>query len=416
MQGTVTPFKAELQGARREFEDRCFSLNETRKDPRFTYGMTSIVLADGHQGTITADSLTNHMRQALEQNTEFGCELPTPVTQASQLECAFYHASQQPLAGDSGSTLTAASVCWSLRKTTGIMDVQVAMLQLGDSRVQVIDPGSGELVRGEVVYYHDYAGKDYEAHPGVVGEERLCEAIPHSFADEKEKARYTTGLAAVCAQIQFEKKRGTLACEDRIQASVKAHGRIKWDDQAEPPRRVSASYVPAKISELMEQLQCVPEVTVFRFQRQNSGFAVVACCDGMDSKCAVTNIPKVLSRPIECEYATPPVLAQGLKGIAECYATQGKYDGPIPQSPEWIKAGATTTSTAFIRPVLVSLKDHEWLMAVNTSEARINEIKQEFPEGLKLEHNPDAAAELACHLAVCHGSDDNVTIVGVVVQ
>lgn len=278
-------------------------------------------------------------------------------------------------------------------------------------------------------------------------------AEPQKFGDEWEVARYNLWLETrappgCIPSLHQVSKKFAMQCEGRVTSQVQFPGpswkRKNYLELPEPPRLVShaallEAWPPEMCSSFRRLCQSKPSITAFWLPPTEHPWVVALACDGVDSKLAVSDWRHALVDPWNCEKNHPTLFSLGLKELVEkqraksqgdacktattaTTATRSKetkggrtrrklWSAPVPHTEEWAADPSGYSSAGLLELVE---GDRLWYEAVRHSSRRLADLRADPPpNSTVMVESPETAAEALCHLAVCHGSDDNVSVLGV---
>lgn len=313
--------------------------------------------------------------------------------------------------------------------SAGILQIHTGLfitIQVGDSKIMVINPKSGKMAEGELISIKDYASPAPEiiCAPGL-----LMEVVTqtHDFGRVAEIARYQEYLKSTGSRtLKVKPKQGAPAKEKRFEASV--HNGFKITDLVEPSRTIeNRSFYNTEPD--LQALQNPPETMIWRLDT-NQTTAIAFFCDGFESKFAIPSnerIASLISDP-GAYIMNSDIVSDTILGGWLC--TTGWWPaGPIkkticgsdwsPSEGEYVKPSDVRFATRpflYVSETLLGIApDAEWQQAVVHSlgeltrmhDAAIADGRDCIPSLLD---DAETAVIAATHVPVLLASDDNVTL------
>ena len=314
--------------------------------------------------------------------------------------------------------------------SAGIYQIQTGLfitIQVGDSKIMVLDPFTGNMAKGEVLSVKDYASLDKEiiCDPGMVMD---VVTQTHDFGNTAEIARYQEYLDLGSRVLMVSRRSDAQEAENRFRAKVSS-GWIQ-SDLVEPSRTIEhcSFYSTIAIHDL-QPVQNPPETMIWRLDPTNAT-AIAFFCDGFESKLAIPSnesIARLIANP--GLYMMSETVANDTV-IGEWFENGTMWpDGPIkkticgsdwsPSEGEYVKPGDPRFASkpfVYVAEMLLGIApDKSWQEAVLYSLGELERLHQNaIAEGRicipSLIINPEIAVIAATHVPVLLASDDNVTL------
>ena len=404
-----------IQGAREGQED--YSNNFRNEYYAAVYG------CDGHNGEVVANEFGNFFHMNIHKYLESLSNVYNITAIRDDIVALYYrtieHVDSQEIKG--GCTFSA-----------GILQIHTGLfitIQVGDSKIMVINPLTGTMAEGEVLSIKDYASPAPEniCAPGFYME---VVTQTHDFSSVAEIARYQQYLSSDggTRTLRVAKRQDAAAAENRFTAKV-IDG-YKISSLVEPSRTIEhrSVYESDGIPDL-QAIQNPPETTIWRLDTTQAT-AIAFFCDGFESKLAIPSnesMAKLISDP--GAYIMNTTIADG-SVLGGWLATKNWWPaGPIkkticgsdwsPSEGEYVKPDDprfVVNPLVYIGELLLGIApDALWQKAVVDSlDAIVMMHRGAIAEGRlgipSLMDDAEVAVIAATHVPVLLASDDNVTL------